>query len=200
MKRNGQTRSVGRKGRFTHGLYPAASAALLETDLRRLIKSPTLVADRLELQGGERVLEIGAGGGYYSQSVAQRLPKGILICQDIQLEMLERLTANFKNNNTRLPLTFCSDAEHIPLTSNSCDVVFMVTVLGEVHNAMNVLRESFRILELGGRLSIGEQRTDPDFISRGKLIEMACAAGFTLEKTYGWFWNYTANFVKASAN
>ena len=72
------------------GVYPPEFAWMLTLPVRRLILSPATLADRLELAPEDRVLEIGAGPGYFSVEVARRLPHGHLTVLDLQPEMLER--------------------------------------------------------------------------------------------------------------
>ncbi|MHC4073444.1 MAG: class I SAM-dependent methyltransferase, partial [Planctomycetota bacterium] len=58
------------------------------------------------------------------------------------------------------------------------DVVFLVTVLGEVGNLPGCLHELRRVLRPGGVLSITEQLPDPDFISSKRLQWLIEPAGF----------------------
>lgn len=185
--------------RFGKGLFPASSAFLLELPFRKLIKSPNLVADRLELQPHHHVLEVGAGGGYYSMNVAHRLSEGELVVQDIQLSMLMRLTlrANMKGR-TNIKAVI-SDACSLPLCDQLFDRVYMITVLGEVSDPQAALREAFRVLKPSGILSVSEQRTDPDFLSSRLVDGIATDAGFVNIKRHGWHWNYTTNYTKADS-
>ena len=182
---------------FGKGTFPAWASLLLESPLRKLIKSPSKVADRLALQETDQVLEIGAGSGYYSVEVASRLSSGRLTMVDVQQAMLDR-AANATRaaglSNIELHL---ADAASLPLTAGQFDVVFMVTVLGEVSDPEQSLIEAYRVLRQGGRLSISEQRTDPDFLSLNKVKALAKQAGFIYDSHFGIRWNYTANFCKA---
>ncbi len=178
------------------GTFPATAAFLLESPLRKLIKSPTTVADRLCLHQEQHVLELGAGGGYYSLEVAARLPKGHLILVDVQLNMLHRASQSIAGSGFLNTDSIVSDAAFLPIDSAQVDTVFMVTVLGEVFNKRKALNEAFRILRPGGLLSIGEQRTDPDFAALKTVKVLATQAGFVFDKQFGNRWNYTANFHK----
>ncbi len=164
--------------------------------MRKLIKSPKKVADRLCLRDGQDILEVGAGGGYYSKEVSARLPAGQLVLVDVQLNMLSRAkhalaTAGLVNAEPIL-----ADAAFLPIAPERFDTVFMVTVLGEVSNKEQALNEIYRVLRPGGTLSIGEQRTDPDFLSLNEVARLAIQAGFVFDKQFGNRWNYTANFHK----
>jgi ubiquinone/menaquinone biosynthesis C-methylase UbiE len=181
---------------FGKGTFPAGAAFLLESPLRKLIKSPNKVADRLCLHEQQRVLELAAGVGYYSLEVADRLNSGQIVLVDVQLDMLSRarhalVTAGLANAELIL-----ADAAVLPMTAEQFDTVFMVTVLGEVSDKQQTLNEIYRVLRPGGLLSIGEQRTDPDFLSLNQVTLLANQAGFVFDKQFGNRWNYTANFCK----
>ena len=178
------------------GTFPATAAFLLESPLRKLIKSPTTVADRLSLQQEQHVLELGAGSGYYSLEVAARLLKGQLILVDVQLNMLHRASQSIAGSGFLNTDSIVSDAAFLPIDAAQVDTVFMVTVLGEVFNKEQALNEAYRVLRPGGLLSIGEQRTDPDFVALKTVKVLATQAGFVFDKQFGNRWNYTANFHK----
>ena len=178
------------------GVFPAKASFLLENPLRKLIKSPKLVAKRLLLNNDHNVLEIGAGSGYYSVEVAQKLKSGSLTLLDIQQEMLDINMQKMKLLGLKNVSATTINAASLPYSSNQFDRIFMVTVLGELNEAALALAEMFRVMRPGALLSVSEQRTDPDFLNLKNVKELAKSTGFIFEKKYGWFWNYTANFTK----
>jgi ubiquinone/menaquinone biosynthesis C-methylase UbiE len=90
------------------------------------------------------------------------------------------------------------DAGALPLRSASIDRVFLITVLGEIPDRAGALGEMGRVLRPGGRLSVGEQFPDPDFVTRSALRRELTGAGFVEEKTAGWL-VYTSTWVKRPA-
>jgi len=68
-------------------------------------------------------------------------------------------------------------AENLPFTDAVFDVVFMVTVLGEVPDRSAAISEAARVLRPGGRLSATEAAGDPDRLSGTELDELAALAG-----------------------
>lgn len=182
--------------RFGKGVFPAKASFLLDNPLRKLIKSPKLVADRLSLQSQYHVLEVGAGGGYYSVEVASRLTAGQLTILDIQPNMLDKAMSKLREKGFDSVTAVLADACVLPLRDAQFDRVFMVTVLGEVPDPCKTLQETFRVLRPGGLLSVGEQRTDPDFLSLSFVKSLADNVGFEFVKSFGYRWNYTANFMK----
>jgi len=72
------------------GPCPATLAWILFNPLRRRQVSELL--DRIGLQPGERVLELGPGAGVFTLNAARRLaPEGTLIAVDIQAKMIAKL-------------------------------------------------------------------------------------------------------------
>ena len=76
-----------------------------------------------------------------------------------------------------------ASAEDLPFAANSFDHVLAVTVLGEIPDRSQALREIRRVLRPGGRLSVSEQLPDPDFIPPGSLRRELRGSGFVEEAT-----------------
>ena len=142
------------------------------------------------------MLEIGAGSGYYSLEVARRVSEGQLVLLDLQPEMLKK--AQKKIDEERLSnIGFTlADASNLPFKEHSFDVIFLITVLGEIANQENFLTEALRVLKPDGILSISEHLPDPDFSPFVKVKSLVQKEGFKLFKQYGVKWSYTANFRK----
>lgn len=167
------------RGRLEPRPYPFAEAALLDSPLRECFVGPQRVLTALDLKSGERMLEIGSGNGYYSRHVARRIgPRGWLICLDIQREMLLETRRRLRAAGFESAECVQASAEHLPFASGSFDHVLLVTVLGEIPDRSQALREIRRVLRPGGRLSVSEQLPDPDFITPGSLRRQLCVAGF----------------------
>jgi ubiquinone/menaquinone biosynthesis C-methylase UbiE len=88
------------------------------------------------------------------------------------------------------------DATRLPTADASFDVVFLVTVLGEIPDRAAALAECHRVLKPGGVLSISEMFGDPHYQRKAIVRRLATAAGFRPASIEGGFWLYTANFVK----
>lgn len=140
------------------------------------------------------MLEIGPGSGYYSIEVARRIPEGHLELFDIQPEMLARCRAKSVAAGLSNVGFTEGDGTSLPFDNARFDLVYMVTVLGEVHDQDACLRDVRRVLKPAGVLSISEHLPDPDFIPLDALRRRLQDGGFRLEKRYGSRWAYTANF------
>lgn len=167
------------------GVYPHEFGWLLLLPLRRLIISPTELADRLSLSRRDRVLEVGPGPGYFSVEIARRLPDGHLDLLDLQPEMLERARRRLERAGITNVSLGAGDAASLPYPSASFDVVFLVTVLGEIADRERAAGEFRRVLRVGGRLSITESGGDPDRLSTSGLIALMEPRGFRFVDSVG---------------
>ena len=177
---------------------PFERASHLLNPLRKLILSPKKLAGRLDLRQDSRVLELGPGPGFFSPEVARRISSGILVLVDIQQEMLDMAKKRIESMQINNVQYIKGDASSLPFDCDYFDVVFMVSVLGEVPDQNKCLLEINRVLRPHGLLSISEQPGDPDFIAMPDLQKRVEKAGFTLDITYGFARNYTVNFRKIS--
>ena len=177
------------------GVFPHQLAFTLLIPLRKLFLSPKQLIKRLELKDNFSVLEIGPGPGYFSIKVAQNLDKGKLVLADIQEEMIKIARKRIEKRGLKNVEYNICNGEKLEFNKESFDRVFMVTVLGEVQNKDRYLMEIYRILKIGGILSISELVGDPDKMSVQELKELVIQYGFKLYKQFIRK-NYTINFMK----
>ena len=84
----------------------------------------------------------------------------------------------------------------LPLRPASIDLVYLVTVLGELTDREAALRETWRVLRPGGFLAVAEHLPDPDYVSRARLRSLCVSAGFLFLKVEGPWWSYVATFQR----
>ena len=173
-------------------VFPASKARSLLNPARRLVQSPSHVVDKIGLAGGEWVLEIGCGPGYFSPTLAAAVPRGQAVLGDLQHAMLElareRLSSDERASVVQL------DATSLPFGAGQFDAVLVVLMLGEVPDRQRCLSEIRRVLRTGGVALFAESRRDGDFIRRSELRALVEPNGFRLDVVRGWFWEYTALF------
>ena len=182
---------------------PASLACLVNNPVRRRYMRPVL--DRVGIQPGERVLELGPGPGAFTVEAARRVgAQGRLIAVDIQPRMIAQVEKRVREAGLTNVETHVADAYHLPLEDASVDRAFLVTVLPEIPDQARALAELRRVLRSpepaegkpGGLLSITEDFFDPDYPLAFETIRRVGAAGFSLEQRFGNFWLYTVNFRK----
>jgi ubiquinone/menaquinone biosynthesis C-methylase UbiE len=174
---------------------PAALAGLVDNPLR--LRYMRCVPDRIGIQPGECVLELGPGPGFFTLEAARRAgPQGHLIAVDIQPKMIALLEQRLQQAMVTNVETHVASAYELPVADASLDRAFLVTVLPEIPDPRCALAELYRTLKPDGWLSITEEFLDPDYPLACETIRRVEAAGFQLAERYGNFWLYTLNFVK----
>jgi ubiquinone/menaquinone biosynthesis C-methylase UbiE len=156
-----------------------------------------LTLDRLQLQPGMTVVEIGPGPGRLLLPAARRvLPGGKAIGVELQQGMIDKLQRKLARDNPGNVEIIHGDATQPVLPPDSADVVYLCTVVGEIPDRAAALRNCFAALKPGGLLSITEIIGDPHYQRRAKLRELAESVGFTFERLEGNWRMYTASFRK----
>src|SRR5262245_40335645 len=76
-----------------HGrLFPPQDLGLLEQSDRTLWQKPDQIMDAVHVADGSTVADIGAGAGWFTIRLAQRVgPKGLVYAQDVQRLMLDAI-------------------------------------------------------------------------------------------------------------
>lgn len=180
------------KGGFWRGVFPHQLAFVLDLPGRGVLLSPATLAKRLPLHSDCRALEIGAGSGHYSVVIGAKCRRLTLL--DLQPEMLRKAKA--RRDVTRRVDRVAANASMLPFRTGSFDVVYMVTVFGEVSHQDEMLGEIHRVLARGGVLSISEHLPDVDFAMCSRVRRLVEGHGFELYRREGPPWSYTASFRK----
>ena len=160
-----QTSCCGPDGNAVFGeiLYDAADRAQLP-DAAVLASlgcgNPTAVA---ELRPGERVLDLGSGGGIDVILSARRVgPSGRAIGLDMTDEMLLLARRNAAEAGVDNVEFIRSTIESIPLPAASVDVVISNCVINLAADKAAVLSEIARVLKPGGRVGVSDVVADDD--------------------------------------
>ncbi len=147
--------------------------------------NPTALA---ALQPGQRVLDLGSGGGIDVLLSARRVgPDGFvygLDMTDAMLELAERNRVAAGVDNVRF---LKGIIEAIPLPDNGVDVMISNCVINLSADKSQVLREAYRVLAPGGRLAVSDiviQGRLPVVIQRDMEAWAGCIAGALEEEAY----------------
>src|SRR5437667_2353690 len=147
--------------------------------------NPTALA---ELKPGEKVLDLGSGGGIDVLLSARRVGSaGFAYGLDMTDEMLELAERNRKESGVENVRFLKGVIEDIPLPDNAVDVVISNCVINLSADKGQVLREAYRVLSPGGRFAVSDVVFLGHFPQalRSDLEAWAgCIAGALEEETY----------------
>jgi arsenite methyltransferase len=135
------------------------------------------VLRELRFKGTETILDLGCGRGLLLIEAAKKIPEGKAIGADLWLGNLEyRNSPQMVLDNAKIEQVsdrvevITADAENMPFTENSFDMVMTSLMMHHVHDTNKALSEMFRVLKPGGTLVIADvnsKRFVPLFQSLG---------------------------------
>jgi arsenite methyltransferase len=151
-----------------------------------------MVLDRAELQPGDTLLDVGAGDGLIAFGALERLgPSGQVIFSDISADLLEhsRNAATAEGLAQQCGFVLAPADSLDGVGDASVDVVTTRSVLIYVKDKAAALREFYRVLRPGGRVSLAEPinvlmaPSDPDLFF-GYDVEPVKALAAKVEALY----------------
>ena len=139
-------------------------AAWLERAERMEEERPDRVLAALELKPGMTVADIGAGSGYYSWRMAERVgARGAVYAVDVQPEMLALLQQQMSQRGAANVKPLLGTTADLRLPTGALDLALMVDVYHELEFPYEMLASIARALKPGGRLAFVEFRgNDPE--------------------------------------
>jgi ubiquinone/menaquinone biosynthesis C-methylase UbiE len=141
-----------------HQVFNPAYLPYLETPSRDAWQQPDAVVRALALPPDAVVADVGAGGGYFTERLAQELPAGHVYATDVQDEMLEALHARVHASRLANVTVVRGSYDAPGLPAACCDLVFFSSVYKEIDARAAYLREVRRLLRPDGRVAILEFR------------------------------------------
>ena len=92
------------------------------------------------------VLDLGSGTGMAISPLQNLLKPETYCAMDFALPMLQQAQIISSDNFESI----CADAEHLPFTKNSFDLIFSASTLQWCNDVQSVYRDCFRVLKPGG--------------------------------------------------
>lgn len=184
--------------RYYHFPIPAFLTRFIDNPLRRrFIQPPKRLAERMQVEPGMTVVEIGSGQGSYSKAVAKNImPRGKVYAVDIQESVIERLRKSVKREGIPNIIPTIDDAYNLSFADESVDRIFAVACLPEIPDPVKALREWYRILKPHGLVCLSELALEPDYPLRRTEKRWAQEAGLELKQAFGNWFVYQLNFGK----
>lgn len=116
-----------------------------------------VVMDLADIRAGMTVADIGAGEGYYTVRLAERVgADGRVLAQDISREALDRLGRRVERERLENISIKFGDADNPQLPPDSFDRIFMVHMYHEVTDPYAFLWNMWPALNAGGQIVVVE--------------------------------------------
>lgn len=173
---------------------------------REVEEQPEKMIDALGIQPGMTVADVGAGAGYTSMRLAQRVgPRGVVLATDVQPQMIAMLKTNLREQGiTNVKPILCTQADP-KLPEGQVDLILLVDVYHECSDPETALKGWRKALKPGGRIVFVEFRAeDPDVpikpehkMSVAQVRKEVEPMGFTLKERHDFLpWQHILIFEK----
>ena len=167
--------------------YQADSIANLPEDANMGLScgNPLAIAD---LKEGQRVLDLGSGGGFDVFQAGEKVKKsGHVIGVDMTSEMISKARKNIEHYQKRTGLNNVEfrlgEIEYLPVADSSIDIVLSNCVINLSPAKQQVWNEVFRVLKSGGKVSVSDLallKPLPDNVRTLVAALVGCIAGAVL--------------------
>jgi ubiquinone/menaquinone biosynthesis C-methylase UbiE len=138
-------------------------AAWLERPEREKEEEPKKVIKALDLKPDLVIADIGAGSGYYSFRLAEKVgPKGKVLAVDIQKEMLDIMRKRMKKEKIANIEPILGTETDPKLPAGSVDLILLVDVYHEFSFPLEMTEAMVKALKPGGRLVFVEFRKEDE--------------------------------------
>ncbi|MEM8767665.1 MAG: class I SAM-dependent methyltransferase [Pseudomonadota bacterium] len=147
-------------------------AGWLERPEREREERTDKLVSRLPLQPDSVVADIGAGTGYFSFPVAERVPEGQVLAVDIQPQMLAFIEERRKKEGVQNVKAILGTIKDPMLPANAVDLIFIVDAYHEFSHPREMGEAMVRSLVPGGKLVLIEYRAEDPSVAIKPLHKM----------------------------
>lgn len=157
--------------------------------------SPERAIEQWELKKGDHVADFGAGHGYFTIPVAQRVGgEGKVYALDIQKSVLDVIRSRAKLLHVLNIECIWADLEHpggSKLKDGYVDFVILSNIAFQAETKNAIFKEAHRILRPGGRIAVIEWTDDSKMgppreirVEKRRVVEIAQLTGFHFDKQF----------------
>ncbi|MGY6530084.1 MAG: class I SAM-dependent methyltransferase [Cyanobacterium sp.] len=167
----------------------------LERPNRENQEKPSAVISALHLKPTDTIADIGAGSGYFSFRLAQKVPQGKVFAVDVQPEMLD-IIEFLSQENPQLPVIPILGTEKSPnLEKKSINFALMVDAYHEFTYPREMMEGIVTALKPKGRVVLVEYRKENPFIAIKGVHKMSVAQVKKEMEAVGLSWVITEEFL-----
>lgn len=171
-------------------------AGWLERPSREREERTDLLIERLPLGPGDTAADLGAGTGYFSLPMAERVgPEGRVLAVDIQPEMLQIINERLEREGIANVDTLLATESDPRLPPDSVDMLLMVDAYHEFSYPHEVMLGVVRGLKPGGRVVLIEYRGEDPRVPIKRLHKMTQAQAITEMQAVGLEWVETLDVL-----
>ena len=138
-------------------------AGWLERPEREKEEQPRKLLAALELKPGQVIADIGAGSGYHSFRMAEKVgPEGKVLAVDIQKEMLDIIRRRMKKDKVGNIEPVLGTETDPKLPAGGVDLILLVDVYHEFAFPYEMTQAMVKALKPGGRIAFVEFRREDE--------------------------------------
>lgn len=172
-------------------------ALALDAPIRQRFLSPSIVARRIGLRTGMRVLHLGPGNGPLTEALSQTVgANGRIEAIALDPDGLQRARSHLSAAGIENANVIPGSGQRLPFEDQSFDAACLDSSLGRFVDVRSALADVWRVLRPAARLSISEVISDPVFPLRKTVETRGEQAGFERLESFGDNIAYTINFRK----
>ena len=156
---------------------------------------PDDVVANMGLESDHVVADIGAGSGYFSFRIADRVPSGKVLAVDIQPEMLQLIERQKTDTGVANIEGVLGQIDNPNLAPNSIDAAIMVDAYHEFSHPFEMINGIYDALRPGGRIFLLEYRGEDDSVPIRPLHKMTEEQVVKEMSIFGLEWTETLDFL-----
>jgi ubiquinone/menaquinone biosynthesis C-methylase UbiE len=171
------------------------AAGWLERSSRETEEQPNAAITALDLKPTDVVADIGAGTGYFSFRISQRVPEGKVFAIDVQPEMIEILNGLKQEKGISNVEPILGGVANPNLPPESVNLAIMVDAYHEFEYPREMMQELFKALKPGGQVVLLEYRGENPLIPIKGLHKMTQRQLKKEMGAIGLVWQETQHFL-----
>lgn len=172
----------------------------------RAKKDSSRVLESLQIEAGDVIADIGAGGGYFTFEFAEKVGEdGKVFAVDTNRSLLDYIDARVKIRKIRNIITVMGSEKGFALSNASCSLMFMRNVFHHISDAVPYFQHIKANLKHNGRIAIIEWRSGTKGLYAGhtghckpetEICKVMEAAGFQHLESFSFLDNQSFNIFK----